>query len=51
MIAIIGQSIAAGHGHVSDFSLKVPAKPVMKTGAGAGDRCGSMPALPVQGQG
>jgi hypothetical protein len=34
MIAIKSRS----RRHARDFSLKVPVKPVMKTGAGAGDR-------------
>jgi hypothetical protein len=37
--------------HARDFSLKVPAKPVMKTGAGVSGLAADMQVSPMQGQG
>ena len=48
MIAIIWLMVSR---HARDFSLKVPAKPVMKTGAGVPGFAADTQAAPMQGQG
>ncbi|MDO9059780.1 MAG: hypothetical protein Q7U92_12280, partial [Bradyrhizobium sp.] len=49
-IIAIAPGFGGGHRHARDFSLKVVAKPVMKTGAGAGSPL-TMRRAPNQGQG